>query len=131
MRPDSTPTLARAREVIGWYTLRWRVEDHHKTWKKSGSEIERTQLRSLGAMGKWMALHAAVKDLGQCAGPDDAVHEREGQAVIVALVGCVVVLVALLAFAHRSSSPHDATGNPSPARRAGGARRAVYPAEGG
>lgn len=55
-----TPTLARAREVIGWYTLRWRVEDHHKTWKKSGSEIERTQLRSLGAMGKWMALHAAV-----------------------------------------------------------------------
>lgn len=55
-----TPTLARAREVIGWYILRWRVEDHHKTWKKSGSEIERTQLRSLGAMGKWMAIHAAV-----------------------------------------------------------------------
>lgn len=53
-------TLAEALELVRWYTLRWRVEDHHKTWKGSGSDIEETQLRSRGAIERWMAIHAAV-----------------------------------------------------------------------
>jgi hypothetical protein len=53
-------TRAEALEAVRWYTLRWRVEDHHKRWKRSGSDIEATQLRSRGAIERWMALHAAV-----------------------------------------------------------------------
>ena len=47
-------------ESIRWYTLRWRVEDHHKIWKRSGSDIEEMQLHSRAAMERWMAIHAAV-----------------------------------------------------------------------
>jgi hypothetical protein len=53
-------SLRAARRVIGWYVLRWRVEDQHKTWKKSGSEIEATALRSRRAIETWMTLHAAI-----------------------------------------------------------------------
>ena len=55
-----TPTRTRALEVIRWYLLRWRVEDFHKTWKRSGSDIEQTQLRSRAAIERWMVIHAAV-----------------------------------------------------------------------
>lgn len=53
-------TRAEALEVVRWYTLRWRVEDHHKAWKGSGSDVERTQLGSRNAIERWMAIHAAV-----------------------------------------------------------------------
>ena len=36
------------------------MEDHHKTWKRSGSDIEKTQLHSRRAIERWMAIHAAV-----------------------------------------------------------------------
>lgn len=36
------------------------MEDHHKTWKGSGSDIEETQLHSRRAIERWMAIHAAV-----------------------------------------------------------------------
>jgi len=53
-------TFAQARRVVHWYLLRWRVEDQHKTWKKSGSDIERSQLGSRSAVERWMAIQAAV-----------------------------------------------------------------------
>ncbi len=53
-------TLKAAREVVRWYELRWRIEDQHKTWKGSGSDIEQVQLRSESAIRRWMILHAAV-----------------------------------------------------------------------
>lgn len=54
-------TRAEALEVVRWYTLRWRVEDHHKAWKGSGSDIERTQLGSRDAIERWLVIHAAVR----------------------------------------------------------------------
>ena len=53
-------TRAAVLTAIRWYTLRWRVEDHHKIWKGSGSDIEETQLHSRRAIELWMAIHAAV-----------------------------------------------------------------------
>jgi hypothetical protein len=53
-------TRAAVLTAIRWYTLRWRVEDHHKIWKGSGSDIEETQLHSRRAIERWMAIHAAV-----------------------------------------------------------------------
>jgi hypothetical protein len=53
-------TIADARRVVGWYLKRWRIEDHHKAWKGSGSNIEKTALRSRAAIERWMTIHAAV-----------------------------------------------------------------------
>jgi len=59
-RATATGTRAEALEAVRWYALRWRVEDHHKAWKGSGSDIERTQLGGRDAIERWMAIHAAV-----------------------------------------------------------------------
>jgi hypothetical protein len=53
-------SVSDARRVISWYVFRWRVEDFHKTWKQSGSDIEQTALEDRRSVEKWMALHAAV-----------------------------------------------------------------------
>jgi hypothetical protein len=45
--------------VIG-YTMRWRIEDFHRAWKKGGCDIESTQLRSVSALQRWGAITAAV-----------------------------------------------------------------------
>jgi hypothetical protein len=36
------------------------MEDQHKTWKRSGSDVEQRQLQSVAARRRWMAIHAAV-----------------------------------------------------------------------
>jgi Transposase DNA-binding len=53
-------TLKASWKVLEWYLLRWRVEDQHKAWKKSGANIEDLRLRRPAAMAKWMVWHAAV-----------------------------------------------------------------------
>jgi hypothetical protein len=53
-------TLNAAWKVLGWYLLRWRIEDQHKAWKKAGADIEDLRLRDPAAIAKWMVWHAAV-----------------------------------------------------------------------
>jgi hypothetical protein len=49
-----------AREVVFGYTLRWRVESFHRTWKSGACKVEETQLRSQPAVTVWATLLAAV-----------------------------------------------------------------------
>ena len=47
-------------DIVRSYTLRWRVEEFHKTWKSGACDLERTQLRSLDAIRRWAMILAAV-----------------------------------------------------------------------
>lgn len=53
-------SLEDAREVIFGYTLRWRIESFHKTWKSGACNVEDAQLRSRHAVTLWATLLAAV-----------------------------------------------------------------------
>jgi len=53
-------SLDDARQVIFGYTLRWRIESFHKTWKTGACNVEETQLRSQQAVTLWATLLAAV-----------------------------------------------------------------------
>lgn len=53
-------SLEDARQVIFGYTLRWRIESFHKTWKTGACNVEETQLRSQQAVTLWATLLAAV-----------------------------------------------------------------------
>ena len=53
-------SLEAAREVIFGYTLRWRIESFHKTWKTGACNVEDAQLRSPHAVTLWATLLAAV-----------------------------------------------------------------------
>lgn len=46
--------------VVHGYTLRWRIEDLHRTWKSGLCRIEDSQLRSRNAFCKWATLLSAV-----------------------------------------------------------------------
>ena len=48
------------RTVIRGYTMRWRIEDFHKTWKSGHCRVEETQLRSVRAVKTWATLLSAV-----------------------------------------------------------------------
>ena len=50
---------AAMRRVVGWYLERWRIEDHHKAWKKSGSDVETSRLGSVASVERWMAIHVS------------------------------------------------------------------------
>lgn len=56
----SVTTAAAACAVVRGYTLRWRIEDFHKTWKSGVCRVEDTQLRSVNAVIKWATILAAV-----------------------------------------------------------------------
>jgi hypothetical protein len=47
-------------DAVRRYTMRWRVEDFHRTWKSGGCDVETTQLRSPNAVIKWATILAAV-----------------------------------------------------------------------
>jgi len=47
-------------QVVRSYTMRWRIEDFHKTWKSGHCCVEATQLRSAAAVKTWATLLAAV-----------------------------------------------------------------------
>jgi Transposase DDE domain len=49
-----------ARAVVHGYTLRWRVEEFHRAWKKGLCHVEDTQLQSLNAIVKWATILGAV-----------------------------------------------------------------------
>ena len=53
-------SLEDAREILFGYSLRWRVESFHKTWKSGACNVEATQLRSQEAVTVWATLLAAV-----------------------------------------------------------------------
>lgn len=53
-------SLDEAREVVFGYTLRWRIECFHKTWKTGACRIEETQLRSQHAVTLWASLLGTV-----------------------------------------------------------------------
>lgn len=53
-------SLEEAREVIFGYTLRWRIESFHKTWKTGACNVEEAQLRSQHAVTLWATLLATV-----------------------------------------------------------------------
>ena len=53
-------TRAEVLAVVRGYTLRWRIEELHRTWKRGLCRVEDSQLRSRGALFKWATLLAAV-----------------------------------------------------------------------
>lgn len=53
-------TLEHARRVIRGYSLRWRIEEAHKTWKSGGCQIEQSQLHTAAAAMRWSTLLFAV-----------------------------------------------------------------------
>jgi hypothetical protein len=56
----SVSTFEEAQYVIFGYTLRWRIEEFHKTWKTGACNVEQTQLRSQRAVILWATILAAV-----------------------------------------------------------------------
>jgi hypothetical protein len=46
--------------VLRRYSMRWRIEDMHRTWKSGACNVETMQLRSASAAIKWACMLAAV-----------------------------------------------------------------------
>lgn len=53
-------TYEQARAVVAGYSLRWRVEEFHRAWKKGLCNVEDTQLQSRGALVKWATILGTV-----------------------------------------------------------------------
>lgn len=53
-------TLDDARLVIYGYSLRWRVEELHRTWKSGACNVENSQLRKVKHVVTWATLMVAV-----------------------------------------------------------------------
>jgi hypothetical protein len=53
-------SLAAAREVVVGYTMRWRIEEFHRTWKTGICDVECTQLRSRDAVIRWATILGVV-----------------------------------------------------------------------
>lgn len=53
-------TFEEARAVVHGYTLRWRVEEFHRAWKRGYCRVEESQLQSRAALAKWGTILAAV-----------------------------------------------------------------------
>jgi hypothetical protein len=47
-------------QIVFGYSLRWRIEDFHRTWKSGTCRVEQMQLRSKEAAVKWATILAAV-----------------------------------------------------------------------
>jgi hypothetical protein len=56
----ASDTLEQAQLIIDGYTLRWRIEQVHKTWKSGGCRIEDSQLHTPQAAMKWATLLFSV-----------------------------------------------------------------------
>jgi hypothetical protein len=52
-------TSEHLKQIIFGYSLRWRIEEFHRTWK-SACRVEETQLRSSAAVIKWATILTAV-----------------------------------------------------------------------
>lgn len=53
-------TAEQALRFLDVYTLRWQIEEFHKTWKSGQCCVETTQLHTTEAVRKWAILLAAV-----------------------------------------------------------------------
>lgn len=53
-------SFEQARGVVHGYTLRWRVEDFHRAWKRGICRVEDSQLQSRSALIKWATILATV-----------------------------------------------------------------------
>ena len=49
-----------AQQVLRGYTLRWRVEEFHRTWKSGACHVQSSQLRSRHNFQRWATLLATV-----------------------------------------------------------------------
>lgn len=49
-----------ARQIVDRYSLRWRIEEFHRTWKSGRCNIETTQLRQRSHVIRWATLMAPV-----------------------------------------------------------------------
>jgi hypothetical protein len=85
-------TLADAVEVVRGYTMRWRVEEFHRTWKGGHCQLERSQLRSAGALMRWATILAAVatrverlKQMSRTQGELSALHEFSQEEIDAAI----------------------------------------------
>jgi Transposase DNA-binding len=47
-------------DVLLGYSMRWRIEEMHRTWKSGACRVEETQLRSSSAVIKWASILCAV-----------------------------------------------------------------------
>ena len=47
-------------QIIFGYSLRWHIEDFHRTWKSGACRVEESQLRAKEPMVKWATMLAAV-----------------------------------------------------------------------
>jgi hypothetical protein len=56
----SVSDFGEARAVVRGYTLRWRIEEFHRAWKRGLCRVEDTQLQSRGAIIKWASILAGV-----------------------------------------------------------------------
>lgn len=53
-------SFQQTRAVVRGYSLRWRVEEFHRAWKRGLCNVEDTQLQSRSAIVKWATILAAV-----------------------------------------------------------------------
>lgn len=53
-------TIKNLTEVIDGYSMRWRIEELHRTWKSGACRVEENQLRSVSAASKWATILIAV-----------------------------------------------------------------------
>jgi len=53
-------TIKDLTDVIEGYSMRWRIEELHRTWKSGACRVEETQLRSTSAVSKWATILIAV-----------------------------------------------------------------------
>jgi hypothetical protein len=53
-------SITTARAVVVGYSMRWRIEEFHRTWKSGGCNVEATQLRSPNAVIRWATILAVV-----------------------------------------------------------------------
>jgi hypothetical protein len=53
-------TLEAAQKVVLGYSMRWRIEEFHKTWKTGKCNVELTQLRSRNAVIRWATILAVA-----------------------------------------------------------------------
>jgi hypothetical protein len=81
-----------ARSVVQDYTLRWRIEEFHRTWKSGHCNVEQNQLRHRDHVIRWALIHVAVatriehlKGLSR-ANPDVRATEEFSRAELQALL---------------------------------------------
>jgi len=53
-------TLKDLTDVVFGYSMRWRIEELHRSWKSGGCRVEETQLRSPSAVIKWATILMSV-----------------------------------------------------------------------